>query len=1190
MRVGSIELPDELVEAHAEGRLVLFVGAGASVAEPTCLPNYRELAERVAAQSEHHVCEASLDQPDKVLGTLKSAGVDVHKRVHDLISNPPDRPAPEPNALHQAIGSLALASPPVRIVTTNYDRCLSDCLPEGVDEYVAHALPEQAEFTGLVYLHGSAGLPAERLIVTKEDLGRHYLVHHAATRFLDLMFQNLSVLFIGYSLNDTLMSYLVEGMPSEQFYVLTDEPLATKWNELGTIPVGYERHDELPGIVQEWADLCRMSMLDHQQRVGRIVAGSPPWTPSDDSYLHSIVSDTRRRGLFIDKARGLDWLHWIRSEPSFEALLDPSAPPEHIDLGLAQWFADYYAASEDCTTEALSLVINRGGTLNSRLWMTVSHSLTRKSGTRSDAMNRWLPLLVETMPRSHPQDHVRVLLRLLEGCDFERDRAAVVLVLDRVLEPALEIRHGQDPGAVVPLCPNSSAERWFNNIKPYISALALDLVPIVDRHLRKAYCLQRAIHSRTAQYDSATVQLMAQLGQDVSHVTDREFFDSVNHRRKAIESHSRNDMPCGLDLLIDVAREVLELILEQSPAIAYGYLDSWVRAESALLRRLGIHGWCERTDMTADAKLEWLRNGDWIGDRDVHHEVMRLIAVAVPSASEGRLSALIEDASSDATSRKELRLLGWIAKHAPESAAGQRAFRAARAAHPQWEMPHDADFRDGHIWSDFSPSMPIVEWPDLHKIIERGPSEAVALLLRCADADDGGESRWFLAVDAVRATVKEHADDGISLLEEIAGDPGADVAAVQSIVETVFMALNRLDVSVGQIGRLQTVLPKLWEIGLERFDHESHVVSPERWIDAAVNHWSGNLMELWIAMIAAQWQNAGERWRGLDNTTSAALKQLLDDGGKPSHYAQTIAAHNTSFLYRADRTWFRNNLMCRFDSESHPDQAFRFWDALLASRLPSDDLLQDGLLDYFVGFSCQVASLTGELEDSDESIRSSYVRMAAAMCLQSQINPLEHGWLMQWIARIGLEGRCEWVRNVGWMLSGMSTDAADVHWSRWIKNYWHRRVDSIPLALRPDESSVMAEWTVLSKAGFKEAVELVTCTEGGFVENSRIPTAIVTCAGTDGEAASLDHIALEPLAVRDLFAHLLSNSETTAENDGPWNIMDAVERLDRVLEEAEMKPILNEMLRLGHEEFVSWLQSRDRTQLDHSLPVRSPPG
>ena len=1189
MRVGSVELPEELVEAHVDGRLVLFVGAGASIAAPTCLPNYTELSKQVAEQSESPVCGMSFDRPDMVLSRLKSAGVDVNTRVHSLISEPQDRHAPTPNKLHEAIASLATASPPVRIVTTNYDRCLSKSLQD-VDEYEAHALPEQDEFTGLVYLHGSVRQPPERLIVTGEDLGRHYLANHGAARFLELMFRNLSVLFIGYSLNDTLMDYLIRGQTSDQIYVLTDKPQAPRWRELGTIPVGYESHDKLPGIVQDWADLSWMSMLDHQQRVRRIVSGAPPLTPDDESYLDGIISDAQRRGLFISEARGLDWLKWMSSKPSFKQLLDPFAPPEHIDHKMARWFADHYAADDESTNAALKTVIDAGGTISGQLWTAIGQSLRVQSGTRSEEMNRWLPLLVETIPRSRHQNHVWLLSMLLDGCDMERDMHAILLILDKILEPMLDRRRGQGVGVIVPLCSDRFAEHRFSQIEPYISALALDVVPIVDRHLRRAYSLQRAIHSGTEQYDSVTVHLMAQLGQDVSHVTDREFFDSISYSRKAIESHSRNQLPCGLDLLIDVAREVLELHIERSPTIASSYLENWGRAESAILRRLAVHGWCERTDVTADERLEWLTTGEWLRDRDAHHEVMRLIARVVPSASEEALARLIEHASSDSSDRRAFKRLGWIAHHAPESVAAQQAFQVAQTAHPHWEIPADIDFRGPRTQSGHLPRVSVPDVSELHEFVERERSEAIALLQKYADSYDGGVPGWFSSIRSLRAAVEEHPDDGLSLLAVIADATELDSATSQSLAETVLSVLSHVDHSYSQIDRLQAVLPRLWKTGVERFDPESHVVSPTRWVDAAMNHWAGKLTELWIAMIGTQWRNAGDAWEGLDHITRTAMKELLDSENKPSHYAQVIVADKAAFLYAADETWCRENLLHRFDSDAEPVQAFRVWDGLLAGCQLSEDMLEAGLLNYFIDFSSQLENLEEVTEDNRNSIWSSYIRMAASVSLQSQVNPMESGWLMKWIARVGPEGRCEWAKHVACMLSELSADAADVHWQKWMRAYWHDRAESIPLALTADESSEMAEWTVLLRASFGEAVELVVRTEAGFVEDSRITLVLLDRVGTDGNDSRPDHIALEPLVVRDLVAHLLSNSKITAYGDGPWNITDVVEQLDRTLEQDEMEPILNELLRLGHEEFVSWLRSRDRPQQRLLSPLGAPPG
>ena len=220
MRLGDADLPGELVSAHADGRLVLFVGAGASVAVPSGLPTFRDLARRIADDSQRLYTEDDLEHADRLLGEI-DGDVDVHLRVRDLIGGAES----QPNELHGAIVGLTTASPTPRIVTTNYDRHLSTLLPSGIDEFEAPALPPGNDFRGLVYLHGSVRQDPRRLVVTKADFGRAYISDGWAAPFLGRLFGDLVTLFIGYGLNDTLMQYLAEALSEDaEMYALTDEP------------------------------------------------------------------------------------------------------------------------------------------------------------------------------------------------------------------------------------------------------------------------------------------------------------------------------------------------------------------------------------------------------------------------------------------------------------------------------------------------------------------------------------------------------------------------------------------------------------------------------------------------------------------------------------------------------------------------------------------------------------------------------------------------------------------------------------------------------------------------------------------------------------------------------------------------------------------------------------------------------
>lgn len=163
----QVDLPPELIAAQQRGDLVVFVGAGASIDAPSSLPSFAGLTERIAT-------DAGIDLPtdsvplDQLLGDLDGP-IDVHHRVHDIISNA----ASQPNGLHRALVRLPKGNADVRIVTTNYDLHLSRSIAEFGEtpsEFDGPALPLGDDFSGIVYLHGSVRQQPRFLIVTDVTL------------------------------------------------------------------------------------------------------------------------------------------------------------------------------------------------------------------------------------------------------------------------------------------------------------------------------------------------------------------------------------------------------------------------------------------------------------------------------------------------------------------------------------------------------------------------------------------------------------------------------------------------------------------------------------------------------------------------------------------------------------------------------------------------------------------------------------------------------------------------------------------------------------------------------------------------------------------------------------------------------------------------------------------------------------
>src|SRR3954471_17399830 len=69
-----LELPDEVIAAQEQGRLVIFAGAGVSMGPPSNLPGFGDLAAGIVKNTKHSVRKPY----DEFLGDMVTDGVQVH--------------------------------------------------------------------------------------------------------------------------------------------------------------------------------------------------------------------------------------------------------------------------------------------------------------------------------------------------------------------------------------------------------------------------------------------------------------------------------------------------------------------------------------------------------------------------------------------------------------------------------------------------------------------------------------------------------------------------------------------------------------------------------------------------------------------------------------------------------------------------------------------------------------------------------------------------------------------------------------------------------------------------------------------------------------------------------------------------------------------------------------------------------
>jgi hypothetical protein len=341
------DIPDRLLQAHEDRKVVFFCGAGISY--PAALPTFGGLVARIfddLGETPTPLQQAAIDarQYDTSIGLLEQSIKGRREQVRRSIAKvlTPDLTNSSATSTHEAILDLGRNQlGQTRIVTTNFDRIFEEVIARDklkVPTFAAPLLPiPKNRWNGLVYLHGL--LPKEisaseldRLVVSSGDFGLAYLSERWAARFVSEMFRNYIVCFVGYSINDPVLRYMMDALAADRllgesspdmfafgsFQKGKEEARRLEWEAKNVVPILYrerDNHSYLHKTLRAWADAYRDGIGAKE----RIAASSGLSRPLAGGGQDELVGQLRwalsdERGLpakrFADTvpSPSLDWL------------------------------------------------------------------------------------------------------------------------------------------------------------------------------------------------------------------------------------------------------------------------------------------------------------------------------------------------------------------------------------------------------------------------------------------------------------------------------------------------------------------------------------------------------------------------------------------------------------------------------------------------------------------------------------------------------------------------------------------------------------------------------------------------------------------------------------------------------------------------------------------------------------------
>lgn len=484
------DIPDALLQAHEEGRVVFFCGAGISY--PAGLPGFKGLVEQIyrlngTALSDIEREAFDRGQFDATLDLLERRLPGQRLAVRRALVQALKPNLRRKGATDTQAALLRLARSregALRLVTTNFDRVFHAATKRTGQAFQAYAapmlpIPKNSRWDGLVYLHGllpdkTDDTALNRLVVTSGDFGLAYLIERWAARFVSELFRNYVVCFVGYSINDPVLRYMMDALAADrmlgeltpQAWALGDcEPgqehrKIIEWEAKGVTPIlyhvstGSHDHSALHQTLHAWADTYRDGVLGKERIVVSHALARPSASTRQDDFVGRMLwalSDKlglpAKRFADFNPVPSLDWLleafsderfrhsdlarfnvpphDEVDTELRFSLIHRPApydrAPPMLLASGGitgSQWDDVMFHLARWLTRHLddprlILWIAQRGGRLHDRWPWLIEHELDRLASLERDGKTTELDEIRSQAPKAIPGPLMRTLWRLL---------------------------------------------------------------------------------------------------------------------------------------------------------------------------------------------------------------------------------------------------------------------------------------------------------------------------------------------------------------------------------------------------------------------------------------------------------------------------------------------------------------------------------------------------------------------------------------------------------------------------------------------------------------------------------------------------------------------------------------------------------------------------------------------------------
>lgn len=760
------EIPEQLLEAHEEGNVVFFCGAGVSY--PAGLPGFEGLTEQIF--SDLNVKPSSIEkvamdtrQFDTAINLMEGRLVEgrssVRKQLFQILT--PNFSIPNATATHEALLSLGRhREGKLRLITTNFDRVFEKVLNDSGQSAKRHIAPNlplyKNRWEGLVYLHGllpkelANGCDLDHLVLSSGDFGLAYIADGWAARFVSQLFRTTTVCFIGYSINDPVLRYMMDALAADRllgesspemfafgdFVKGEEEQRTNEWLAKNVTPILYEKtagHGYLHQTLRTWAKVYQDGALGKEHVVSQYAITKPTASTCQDNFVGRMLWALRdQSGIAAKKfadfnpVPSLDWLEPLCGKnpdgrPASYAcdqwlnLVDNDSfcgPWDQIMLQIGHWLTRHLN-----DPKLLMWIYKNDVQSNGLLAQLIVQKLKSLSSLSRNGKENELSEIRKNAPNAIPDKKMKFLWRLYlsnrlkkRERDYELFNWIDELKNEDPLLPTLrfQIRDLLRPcvalneplrfkvdGSIAseenepPTCEVVLSTDNVYSALPELLTFGKEILPDLLSDFRGLL--------------NDTMDLMREFG------LANDQFDPSHRYLPSISEHPQNTQIMEWTALIELVREAWCETEKNYPDRAIAELQCWLTIPYPVFRRLVFFGAANSELFSTEQMVEWLiaEDGFWFWSETTKREVMRLLSALAPKLNSKEViileSVILQGLSSEslrnkmdeqhfqkyADSQKWLRLAILKKAGAVLSNQGNAEFLSLSSRYPQMRLAND---------------------------------------------------------------------------------------------------------------------------------------------------------------------------------------------------------------------------------------------------------------------------------------------------------------------------------------------------------------------------------------------------------------------------------------------------------------------------------------------------------------------